>query len=186
MVPMPQMTWGQWRAAHPSTLVLDPDTPFRSHYESPVRIGMAGRSESMYGDGRLPSNARVVGVEAMGQFTGFPIEVVDSEAGVVNALVGGVPVVVVYDAQSQTGIAYSRTLDQAILAFDAGRSRAGVLRLVDRESGTTWDVEGNALSGPLTGNSLTFVPSLISEWYGWSGYHPETTLYQGAPDGSGS
>ena len=51
-------------------------------------------------------------------------------------------------------------------------------RLRETETGSTWDTGGHAVDGPLTGASLKFVPSFISEWYGWSGYHPETGLYE--------
>jgi hypothetical protein len=51
----------------------------------------------------------------------------------------------------------------------------------DRQTESTWDAQGNAVFGPLEGNVLKFVPSFISEWYGWSGYHPETQLFAQAP-----
>ncbi|HIO63203.1 MAG TPA: DUF3179 domain-containing protein, partial [Dehalococcoidia bacterium] len=47
----------------------------------------------------------------------------------------------------------------------------------DKQTESTWDAQGNAVSGPLEGNVLKFVPSFISEWYGWSGYHLETQLF---------
>jgi hypothetical protein len=30
----------------------------------------------------------------------------------------------------------------------------------------------------MTGAVLELVPSFISEWYGWAGYHPDTGLYE--------
>lgn len=144
---------------------------------SPVRIGAPGRDEAQYGDDRLPSNALVVGVEVDGDFVGFPIEQVSSEGGVINAEVGGRPVVVLYDARAQTGIAYLRTIEGRDLAFEVEVSPDTPLTFLDTETGSVWNVHGKAISGPLAGASLTFVPSLISEWYGWSAYHPETGLY---------
>jgi len=47
----------------------------------------------------------------------------------------------------------------------------------DKQSESTWDAQGNAVSRPFEGNVLKFVPSFISEWHGWSGYHPETQLF---------
>ena len=177
ILPLPQMTWGEWKAEYPETLVLDPDTPFKDRYTSPVRIGVPGTDEAQYGDDRLPSNALVVGVEVQGDFVGFPIDQVRSEGGVVNADVGGRPVVVLYDAQAQTGIAYLRTVDSRDLVFESEGAADASLTVTDTETGSRWDVHGKAISGPLAGASLTFVPSLISEWYGWSAYHPETGLY---------
>ena len=184
-VPMPQMTWGQWKADHPETLVLDPDTPFAQRY-GPVQIGTVGRDETSFGDDRMPSNALVVGVEANGEFVGFPLDLLDMEDGVVNAEVGGQPVVVLYDPGSLTGIAYSRALNGRTLVFEAAGPKDGPVRMTDRETGTLWNIHGKAISGPLSGAAVTFVPSLISEWYGWSGYHPDTGLYDGPGAGDGS
>ena len=185
-IPVPQMTWGQWKIAHPETLVLDPDTPFTERYSPPVRTGLAGRGESLYGDDRLPSNSLVVGVEVNGEFLGFPLDLLEAEDGVVNAEVGGEPVVVLYDAYSQTGIAYSRTWNGRTLTFVPDRRRVGPMQITDEETGTLWNIDGKAVRGPLSGAAVTFVPSLISEWYGWSGYHPSTELYSGPeqPDSS--
>ena len=177
IVPLPQMTWGEWRNEYPESLVLDPDTLYKDRYSSPVRIGAPGRDEAQYGDDRLPSKALVVGVEVDGDFVGFPIEQVSSEEGVINAEVGGRPVVVLYDARAQTGIAYLRTIEGRDLAFEVEVSPDTPLTFLDTETGSVWNVHGKAISGPLAGASLTFVPSLISEWYGWSAYHPETGLY---------
>ena len=184
-VPMPQMTWGQWKADHPETLVLDPDTPFQERY-GPVRIGTVGRNETSFGDDRLPSNALVVGVEANGEFVGFALDLLGLEDGVVNAEVGGEPVVVLYDAASQTGIAYSRILNGRTLIFEVAPPSDGAMRMTDRETGTLWNIHGKAVSGPLSGGAVTFVPSLISEWYGWSGYHPDTGLYELPAERDGS
>ncbi len=175
LVPLPQMTWADWRAEHPDTLVLDPDTPYKDHYR-PVTIGRRNPREAQWGDDRLAANTLVVGVEANGAFVGFPIDVLGREGGVVNTEVGGVAVVVVYDAGSQTGIAFERTVSGRTLEFDNTPAPSG-FRLRDRETGSTWDTSGHAVDGPMVGASLSFVPSFISEWYGWPGYHPETGLY---------
>ena len=51
--------------------------------------------------------------------------------------------------------------------------------LRDRGTDSLWDLSGKAVEGPLAGTSLTYVSSFIAEWYGWSAYHPETTIYEG-------
>ena len=173
MVPIPQATWGQWKAGHADTQVLDPDTPFSDRYVRPVRIGVYNPQEAIYGDDRLPSNALVVGVEVDGAFKGYPISELESAGGVVNDTLGGRPIVVVYDSIARTGLAYLRLVDGRTLEFfNAGLDR---YELRDRESGSLWDVHGRAYEGDAR---LEFVSSFISEWYGWSGYHPESQLYQ--------
>ena len=175
MVPIPQTTWGRWKAGHADTLVLDPDTPFQDRYVRPVQIGVFNPNEAVYGDDRLPSNTLVVGVEVEGVFKGYPISELEAAGGVVNDTLAGQPIVVVYDSAARTGLAYLRRLDGRTLEFyNAGEDG---FEMRDRETGALWDVQGRAAEGAYGEARLEFVSSFISEWYGWSGYHPETHLY---------
>ena len=178
MVPAPQMTWGEWRDSHPDTVILSPDTPFQSRYRS-VRIGVFNPSEALFGDDRLAANALVVRVEVEERFKGYPIEVIIEDGGVVSDILAGQRVVVIYDCDSKTGIAYSSTVDGQELEFYNASSQGFELR--DKETNSLWDHQGRAIAGPLAGTTLEFVPSFISEWYGWSAYHPETLLFGAQP-----
>ena len=174
MVPLPQMTWGEWKASHPDTLVLSPDTPFRNRYRQ-VRIGRFSPQEAEFGDGRLRANALVVGVEVAGQFKGYPVDELREVGGVINDTLAGEPIVVIYDGDSQTGLAYNRVVDGQVLELYNAASPGVEIR--DRQTESLWDRQGQAFSGTLAGVSLAF----ISEWYGWSGYHPETMLFGDDP-----
>ena len=160
------MTWARWVESRPDTTVLSPDTPFSDRYRR-VQIGRYNPSEDQYGDDRLPANALVVGVEVDGQFKGYPADGLLTDGGVVNDTLAGQPVVVVYDPIAQTGLAYSRQVAGQTLEFynaaPEGAATQGV-ELRDRETGSRWELQGGAVSGPLAGESLTFVSSFISEW----------------------
>jgi len=175
-VPMPQMTWGQWKSDYPSTLVLDNNTGFQSQYGDRF-LNQTDPSLASFGDNRLPSNELVVGVEVNGQFAGFPVAEITKAGGVVNTEIGGVPVVVLYDADNQTGIAYKRTVDGQTLTFTNQYPTGFVIS--DDQSGSLWTSRGTGLIGDFKDAALEFVPSFISEWYGWSAYHPQTSLYAG-------
>ena len=169
------IAWGEWKASHPDTMVLSPDTPYQDRY-GPVRIGVFNQREAEFGDARLAANALVVGVEVEGQFNGYPLEELRNVGGVVNDTVAGQPIVVIYDYVAQLGLAYSRVSGNKVLEFNTSGTHE--LELRDKETQSIWDLQGRASSGPLIGTSLEFVPSFISEWYGWSAYHPETALFQ--------
>ncbi len=96
-----------------------------------------------------------------------------------NDTLGGEPIVVIYDENARMGLAYSRALDDQVLEFFNTGDQEFSLR--DEQTRSTWNRQGTATTGPLEGLSLEFVPSFISEWYGWSGYHPETMLFQAEP-----
>ena len=179
MVPIPQTTWGQWKADYADTLVLDPDTPFQDRYVRPVRIGVFHPNEAVYGDARLPANALVVGVEVEGVFKGYPISQLEEAGSVVNDIIAGQPIVVVYDSAAGTGVAYLRRLGGQVLEFDS--VSGDDFEMEDRATGSSWDVHGRTANGAFGEARLEFVPSFISEWYGWSAYHPESQLFEVGP-----
>ena len=86
MLPLVHITWGEWKASHPDTMVLSPDTPFQDRYR-PVRIGVFNQREAKFGDGRLAANALVVGVEVEGQFKGYPLEELRNVGGKVDPII---------------------------------------------------------------------------------------------------
>ena len=178
-VPLPQMTWAEWKKLHPDTEVLSPDTPF-SHRYLPVRIGRFSRSEDRFGDDRLESNALVVGVEVAGQFKGYSVEELQRAGGLVNDVLADSAIVVMYDARAQAGLAYSSVVDGRVLRF-YNAADLEEFELRDEETDSVWDGLGTAVAGPMTGAMLELVRSFITEWYGWSEYHPETDLFQASP-----
>tara|TARA_Y100000590_G_scaffold467876_1_gene648379 strand:- start:1973 stop:2626 length:654 start_codon:yes stop_codon:yes gene_type:complete len=178
IVPLPQLSWREWVNLHPETLVLDPKTNFAHRYRK-VQIGQAHPSESVFGDDRLAPNSLVVGVEKNNMYAGFSLAALKLAGGVVNVEIGGHPVVVVYDENSNLGMAYSSYLSGRLLSFKSA-TRNGSLVLLD-STGNTWSVDGLALSGLLEGSRLKFIPSFVTEWYGWSAYHPDTLLFDDFP-----
>ena len=175
LIPMLHITWGEWKESHPDTMVLSPETPFRDMYRT-VPIGVFNQGEALFGDARLQANTLVVGVETGGQFKGYPLDELQKAGGAVNDVLASQPVVVIYDDNAQTGLAYSRLVNGQVLEFY--NSEAQGFKLRDRQTDSVWNLQGRALSGTLAGTSLEFVPSFISEWYGWSAYHPETMLFK--------
>ena len=174
MLPMPQMTWGDWQQSIPETFVLSDDTGYSGWY-TPVQIAQYDRGEDLYGDDRLPSNSLVIGVEENGDYLGYPVELVEEADGVVNDVLAGEPLLVIYNQWSQTGLAYSRAVDGQVLDFYNASDRGFELR--DQNTQSLWNIHGRAIDGLLAGSTLSFVPSFISEWYGWSAFHPESGIY---------
>jgi hypothetical protein len=82
-------------------------------------------------------------------------------------------IVVFTDPNSQTGVAYQPMADGQSLTFEV---RGG--EFTDRETGSTWDLAGRAVSGPLQGAQLPAVPSKTSFWFAIIAAEPEITVYQ--------
>lgn len=69
-------TWGEWRAAHPTTLVLSPQTGHLRNYQRDPYLGYAQRPDLMFAVTRLDQRYHpkdwVVGIEIKGVFKAYP------------------------------------------------------------------------------------------------------------------
>jgi hypothetical protein len=54
---------------------------------------------------------------------------------------------------------------------------AGGKGFVDAETGSTWDLFGNAIDGPLVGARLESVEHVDTFWFAWSTFRPDTTVF---------
>jgi hypothetical protein len=70
-----------------------------------------------------------------------------------------------------TGV-YRPIVDGRTLTFEA--AGAGFR---DRETGTTWNVLGHAVRGPLAGCRLTAIPHVDAFWFAWAAFHAGTSVY---------
>jgi len=68
-------------------------------------------------------------------------------------------------------------IDGKTLTFEAQKGDDKSVKIVDKETGSQWSVEGVAVAGPMAGKKLTRLDCHLSQWYGWSAYFPETSIY---------
>ncbi|WP_299445054.1 DUF3179 domain-containing protein [uncultured Phycicoccus sp.] len=190
-IPMGTVGWRDFAAAHPEALVLSQDTGFARPYGTNPYAGYDDPDGRLLfalpgdPDTRLSVKERVVGVSD------------GSDAVAVRraSLVGRGPLeltvgsrdVVLWHRPGQAS-----ALDTSRIADGAEIGSVGVFEplvgdrllhfelrgedIVDRETGSRWDVLGRATSGPLDGAELT--PSLFLDtfWFAWVAFHPDTRL----------
>ena len=49
---------------------------------------------------------------------------------------------------------------------------------MDDQTGSTWSISGEALSGPLAGTQLQVAVAIDSFWFDWAAFHPETEIWR--------
>ncbi len=59
------------------------------------------------------------------------------------------------------------------------QDRANLDRFVDAQTGSTWDVTGHAIAGPLQGTRLTPLVHGNHFWFPWAAFRPETRTWRG-------
>jgi hypothetical protein len=175
-LPSWMMTWQEWKARHPDTLALvkgysGGSDPYDAYYETD-QAGVLG--EERYDD-RLWVKQYVVGVALGDEAVAYPWSGLSLEP-VVNDVLNGTPLLVVFGEDARTGVVFERELNGQILSFSPGDP--DVLMLTDAETGSTWDgLAGRAVAGPLAGEHLERVKSTASFWFGWKDWYPETRVY---------
>ena len=180
-LPVINTTWGEWKRLHPDTTTPAWDARYRRYYRDKI---VSGRDylppmfpETLQGlkDDRLAPNALVLAVRVGGTPRAYPYATLAAEKSVVQETVSATPLTVFYTASPQAGAAFDRRLEGKLLDFT--RLPDTPTLFADQQTHSHWTIEGRAVSGPLVGKSLTRVFSLQSEWYGWSAYFPQTTIY---------
>ncbi len=156
-IPSVMTDWRSWLRAHPTTTVLDMKRTaqvfVRRMYANPQRW--------------------VVGIIEDGTPRAFPMDQLRKQP-VVNDLVSDVPLVLVFDRDSATTLAYRRQLDDQTLEFAKQGNR-----IVDKQTGSTWDFSsGKAIDGQLKGKQLKPVVTILSYRKPWKIFHPESSYWQ--------
>lgn len=193
LLPLQTTTWGAWLDEHPHSTtpdlaatglawLLDYEQRTGRPFRDAVDIGEPGLGDSFRStlpaiDPRLAEHALVIGVLVAGEARAFPLEARPAD-GPIEDTIGGVPLVLLEDANGVPVLAYHRALsDGRVLSFER-RDMA----VYDRETGSRWNAGGLATSGPLGGVQLTFITSFLSEWYGWAAFHPGTSIFPEASE----
>lgn len=203
--PLLNTTWRRWRQLHPETLVMAPVPAYREFYDSKGVIVERGfdhfpnryfSSSITHRDNRLPMHEMVMAVCVPKQLDGpvptadapdpqaggsayraYPLKAFKGTSGVVNDVIEGPAVAVLYESKTATCAAVSREIDGRVLTFECRNRADGSPAFYDRETGSRWTVEGAAVEGSLAGRRLERLNSTMSQWYGWVSYFPQTSIY---------
>jgi hypothetical protein len=76
-----------------------------------------------------------------------------------------------------TGV-FEAVLDSQKLTFRAEGLLSESFAIVDEETGSTWNVLGQAVDGPLAGERLTPIVHGDHFWFAWAAFKPDTIVYQ--------
>jgi len=181
IIPLVQTTFGQWVREHPDTAILDKgrsgsSDPYDGYYAN-NDAGVIG--ESVY-DERLARKDKILGVGFDGGPKAFPLSALDDNP-VVNDRVAGEDVVVFFKPDTDTALVYNRDLEGRRLEFEQVIVDDGTALLRDKKTGSLFlPFTGRGIDGELEGEQLERVHSVVSFWFAWSDFYPETELYHPA------
>ena len=191
-LPVATVPWGLWRDAHPDGLVLSQDTGFDRSYGRNPYPGYDDVNSQPFlfegeVDGRYTAMTRIVGVQVGDDALGVPLFTL-REQRVVAAEVGGTDVVVFWapgtasaldssnvaggDDVGATGV-FIPVVDGQTLTFEPVDDG-----FADDQTGTTWNLLGQAVEGPLAGSTLEAITHLDTFWFAWSAFRPDSAIVE--------
>jgi hypothetical protein len=171
-----ELTFGLWKQESPAGKVLAPVTKYQDEYESewepkvaklPVVINFPGTA--------LQSRDILIGMEIGGASRAYPMPAVLAQSPVQDRL-GGTPILLVVGPDGKSVRAFVSRLDGKDI--ELFRKSGSEWVMVDSTSGSEWNFQGCAITGPAQGKCLQPLPVLKDYWFDWRNYHPETSVYR--------
>ncbi len=192
-LPASIVAWEDFRTSNPDGLVLSRDTGYPREYGANPYVGYDKVDYPPFFyfgelDYRLMPKERVAAVSLEGLELAFPFSVLREER-VVNYHHQDQRLVVLFkpgvrSALDQMSINASReigaagvfdpVLDGVELTFELTDEE-----FRDLETGSTWNILGRAVAGPLAGEAMDRVVHGDHFWFAWAAFKPETIVYTG-------
>ena len=184
------LSWKDFKDAHPDGEVLArPNMPRNYGYNPYVGYDSTSRPFLFQGtpDSRLAPAERVLGLTTETEAIAYPFQALE-EAGVVHDSFGGVELAIFHKAGLASALdsslisrgrdigavaVYDRQIGDQLLTFSPNEDGT----FSDAETGSVWDILGEAVEGPLAGEKLTPILHFDHFWFAWAAFFPATELY---------
>jgi hypothetical protein len=203
-LPSSLVSFADFQQAYPQGIVLSRDTGFARNYGRNPYAGYDTIDQSPFlfdgeTDERLSAMERVVTVslatesEAESESganidVAYPLSVL-SEEGVINDTQGEYELAIFHSPGT------SSALGASVIAQGTDVGATGLFEpyvdgkkltfrmegeeIVDEQTGSTWNVLGQATTGPLAGNNLKAIVHGDHFWFAWAAFRPDTIIYEG-------
>lgn len=192
--PLSTVSWATFRDAHPDGVVLSRDTGFRRDYGRnpyPGYDDVDGVPFLFQGevDGRYTALTRVLGIESGDAAVGIPLDDLRNST-VVSGEIDGRPLVALWTPGTASALESASIAD----GVDVGATGVFVPEIggvaltfspradgtfVDDQTGSTWNILGEALAGELVGERLEPYAHVDTFWFAWSTFRPDTEVLTG-------
>jgi len=195
-LPSSMVAWKDFKESRPDAQVLDRErTGANRPYGTNPYTGLDdpnGQPFLFQGDIDVRAKAmqRVVAIETDAAAAAWTLDsLVDGEAAVTEGEFDGEPIVIFWkngqaSALDKSDIAAGRDIGTVGVFSPIVDGRELTFRadgdlFVDNETGTNWNVIGDAVDGPLAGSTLDPITFVRTFWFSWAAFRPDTSLIEG-------
>jgi hypothetical protein len=175
LVPADELTFVLWKSEQPNGTVLN-DAPGYVKEYSPkdwdVRMARMPTVIS-YAQSGLKQRDVMLGIHTAEAARAFPYNSVLQEK-VIQDRVGSLPILLVLGPDNRSVRVFKQGTSQFYRVPDL---KSGAF-LLDAQTGSEWNFQGCAVSGPRQGQCLQPVNAIKDYWFDWRNYNPQTTVYR--------
>lgn len=190
--PSIETSWGAWKKLYSNTAVLSTNTGFNRNYNSGGSVyAMEGYADLnsqpwfiiTFRDDRLPPKQRVHGIifgEGPDNYQ-TRVYLIDKnkEKRIINDSIANNPVLIIDDGMDNFVISYSRQVNGTTLSFTfENKIDTFPFTLKDNETGSSWNLLGEAIEGPLKGERLEKTLSYNAYWFAWGTFFVGADIYE--------
>lgn len=175
-----ETTWSTWKTMYPDSFVMTRSTGYSRDYDAYPYGGYRFSEDLLFPvsrtDNRLHPKTRVIGIHSATASKVYQIEGFGAATQAVNDHFDGDPIVVVGNSSADIAVIFSRELgDGTILDFSALDGQ--LPNILQDSEGNTWDVFGNAVSGPRAGERLAMTNSFTAMWFAWVAFFENPEIH---------
>jgi len=194
-LPANMISWGEFKRTHPDAKVLDKERTGRSRpYGTNPYTGLDNPDGAPFlfigdVDTRAKAMQRIVAIENENTAVAWTLDVLAGDGSVPTVTTGefdGQPLVIFWEPGQNSALetdsvavgrdvgnvgVFSPVVDGQTLSFHVEGDR-----FVDDATGTTWDIFGQAVNGPMAGTALEPITFVRTFWFSWAAFRPDTDL----------
>jgi len=183
LLPVIETTWRNWLKLYPNTRVISKNTGVNRNYtQYPYNNYRVENTNPLFSlrtgniDTRFLPKHNLLGLRVGDQQKAYPFSRLDGKP-VVNDTFNGLDLVIVSDLPERLAIPYERRVDGQNLTFRVSSTQPFAMK--DDQTQTTWNIKGEATSGPLAGSRLKQIPAHNAFWFAWAAFWPQTLVFGG-------
>jgi hypothetical protein len=167
------LSFGLWRQEQPNGKVLQPNSLYAAEYDPKDWEKHVEKTRTVVDTTKsgIGPHQLMLGITLAGGSKAYPIEAILA-AKLIQDHVGKVPILLLVGPDGASIRTFQGDTD---LTFATGPS-AGTM--TDAETGTTWNFQGCAVEGKLSGRCLKEIDAHKDYWFDWMNHHPDSAVFR--------
>lgn len=175
LIPADELTYAIWKSEQPNGTLLNDVPAFTKEYAPKDWDVEMARMPTVisYAEPGLKARDLMLGVHNSQAARAIPYNSLLKEK-LIQDRVGAQPILVVLGPDNRSVRVFEQPLPNQFYRLPALKPNAFML---DSQTGSEWNFQGCATSGPLQGTCLKPVNVIKDYWFDWRNYNPATTVF---------